>query len=103
MCGAERMCATLGQPLGADTLPQLQRAASRNGLQGIHLGKQHHMGLHLLTHHPHAPAEPPQPTRRTPATLSELGSVPCFFVQSMLRPLLQKFVWPWTTSLRKVT
>lgn len=103
MCGAERMCATPGQPLGADIPPHLQRATFRNGLQGIHLGKQHHVGLHLLTHHPHAPAEPPQPAGRTPAALSEMENMPCFFMQSMLRPHLQKSLWPWTSLLRKVT
>lgn len=48
-CGEESACPTSGQPLGADILPHLQRAAFRNGLQGIHLGRQHHVELHLLS------------------------------------------------------
>lgn len=89
MCVAKTMCATPGQPLGADIPPYLQRAAFRNRLQGIHLSKQHHTGLHLLTYHPRAPDEPPQPSGRIPATLLEMENMPCFFVQSTLRPHLR--------------
>lgn len=99
----KRVCPALGQPLGADILLHLQRAAFRNGLQGIHLGKQKSVGLHLLTYHPHALAEPPQPAGRTLAILSEVEKMPWFFVESMLRPCLMKSLWPWTSLLRKVT
>lgn len=49
---------TPGQPLGADVLHYLWRATFRNELQGIHLGKQNHVGLHLLTYHTQALDEP---------------------------------------------
>lgn len=50
----------------------LQGAAFMNRLQGNYLGKQLLVRLHLLSDHPRAAAEPPQPTGRTPATLLDL-------------------------------
>lgn len=66
--GASRCGAALGQPLGTDTPPgsSFHEQASGN------LGKQLLVRLHLLTDHPRAAAEPPEPTGRTPATLLDL-------------------------------
>lgn len=91
MCGEESVCPTTGQPLGADIPPHLQRATIRNGLQGIHLGKQHHVGLHLLTYPPLEGYLPPDEQRAL------------LLCVVMLRSHLPKSRWPWTSSLRKVT